>query len=94
MSMSGMNLTSRRRPAYRDATVLRWLTAYALSLIGDAVFMVALGFAAQEVASPAQVGMVMAAGAVPRALLMLGGGVVADRFGPGKVVSAATPCGA
>ncbi|MFI6875768.1 MFS transporter [Streptomyces sp. NPDC050400] len=81
-----MNLTPHRRPAYRDATVLRWLTAYALSLIGDAVFMVALGFAAQEVAGPAQVGMVMAAGAVPRALLMLGGGVVADRFGPGKVV--------
>ncbi len=86
MPTHGMPLTSSPRPAHRDANVLRWLTAYALSLIGDAACMVALGFAAQEVAGPAQVGMVMAAGAVPRALLMLGGGVVADRFGPGKVV--------
>ncbi|NGO77764.1 MFS transporter [Streptomyces sp. YC504] len=86
MPTDGMPLTSTPHPAHRDANVLRWLTAYALSLIGDAACLVALGFAAQEVAGPAQVGMVMAAGAVPRALLMLGGGVVADRFGPGKVV--------
>ncbi|MEV6103801.1 MFS transporter [Streptomyces sp. NPDC051940] len=73
-------------PAYRDANVLRWLASYAVSLIGDTVCMVAYGFAAKEVGGPAEVGLVMAAGAVPRALLMLGGGVVADRFGPRRVV--------
>lgn len=74
------------RPAYRDGNVLRWLTAYTASLLGDSVYFVALGFAAAKVAPPAQVGLVMAAGAVPRAILMLGGGVVADRFGPRLVV--------
>ncbi|WP_281279364.1 MFS transporter [Streptomyces armeniacus] len=62
--------------------MLRWLLAYTASMVGDGVYFVALGWAAAEVAGPAQVGMVMAAGAVPRAVLMLGGGVAADRFGP------------
>ncbi|SHL82766.1 MFS transporter [Actinacidiphila paucisporea] len=77
---------STARPAYRDGNVLRWLTAYTASLLGDSVYFVALGFAAAKVAAPAQVGLVMAAGAVPRAVLMLGGGVIADRFGPRLVV--------
>ncbi|MFJ9078052.1 MFS transporter [Streptomyces sp. NPDC102278] len=64
----------------------RWLAAYAASLIGDAIYFLALGWTAAHVAGPAEVGLVMAAGAVPRALLMLGGGVVADRFGPRLVV--------
>jgi MFS family permease len=78
--------TAANRPAYRDGNVLRWLSAYSASLLGDSVYFVALGFAAAKVAPPAQVGLVMAAGAVPRAVLMLGGGVVADRFGPRLVV--------
>lgn len=73
------------RPAYRDANVLRWLAAYAASMIGDGVYFLALGWAAREAAGPAQVGLVMAVGAVPRAVLMLGGGVIADRFGPRRV---------
>lgn len=78
--------TAANRPAYRDGNVLRWLSAYTASLLGDSVYFVALGFAAAKAAPPAQVGLVMAAGAVPRAVLMLGGGVVADRFGPRLVV--------
>ncbi|MEV6009274.1 MFS transporter [Streptomyces sp. NPDC051976] len=74
------------RPAHRDANVLRWLTAYAASMLGDSVYFLALGFAAAKAASPGEVGMVLAVGAVPRAALMLGGGVVADRFGPRRVV--------
>lgn len=75
-----------RRPAHRDANVLRWLAAYTASLIGDSVYFVALAWSAQKVAGPAEVGLVMAAGAVPRALLMLGGGVAADRFGVRRIV--------
>ncbi|MFI8099911.1 MFS transporter [Streptomyces sp. NPDC086023] len=74
------------KAAYRDGNVLRWLFAYAASLIGDGVYFLALGWAAARAAGPAEAGVVMAAGAVPRALLMLGGGVVADRFGPRLVV--------
>ncbi|MFF4243342.1 MFS transporter [Streptomyces sp. NPDC001822] len=77
------------RPAYRDGNVLRWLTAFTLSLVGDGVYFVALGWSAQKAAGPTEVGLVMAAGALPRALLMLGGGVMADRWGLRRVVIAA-----
>ncbi|MDT0469791.1 MFS transporter [Streptomyces gibsoniae] len=73
-------------PAHRDGNVVRWLTAYTASLVGDSVYFVALGWSAQKAAGPTEVGLVMASGALPRALLMLGGGVVADRFDPHRVI--------
>ncbi|MER5537374.1 MFS transporter [Streptomyces mirabilis] len=76
------------RPAHRDGNVLRWLGAYTSSMIGDNVYYLALSWAAVQAGTPSQAGLVMAVSAVPRALLMLGGGVVADRFGPRKVVIA------
>jgi MFS family permease len=74
------------RPAHRDPNVLRWLGAYASSAMGDNVYYVALSWAAVQAGTPSQAGLVMAASAVPRALLMLGGGVIADRFGPRRVL--------
>ncbi|WP_369185629.1 MFS transporter [Streptomyces sp. Y1] len=73
-------------PAHRDPNVLRWLTAYTASLVGDTAYFLALGWSAQRALSPTQVGLVMAAGGIPRALLMLGGGVLADRFDPRRVI--------
>ncbi|WP_033284494.1 MFS transporter [Streptomyces sp. NRRL F-525] len=78
--------TVTHRPAHRDPNVLRWLGAYTASMVGDSVYYIALSWAAVQQGSPAQAGVVMAVSAVPRALLMLGGGVVADRFGPRRVV--------
>ncbi|UCM91004.1 MFS transporter [Streptomyces marincola] len=75
-----------QRPAHRDGNVLRWLAAYTVSHIGNSVWFVALGWSAQRVASPAEVGLVMAAGALPRALLMLPGGVLADRYDPRRLL--------
>lgn len=83
---SGQPPSRPARPAHRDTNVLRWLTAYFASIVGDSVYFLALGWAAAQFAGPAQVGLVLAVGAVPRALLMLLGGVVADRFDPRKVV--------
>ncbi|MFH8446223.1 MFS transporter [Streptomyces sp. NPDC018026] len=74
------------RPAHRDGNVLRWVAAYTASAVGDMVFFLALSWAAVQNGSPAQAGVVTAVSAVPRALLMLGGGVVADRLGPRRVV--------
>ncbi|MFE9889983.1 MFS transporter [Streptomyces scopuliridis] len=74
------------RPAHRDRNVLRWLAAYTASMVGDSVYYMALSWAAIRTGSPAQAGLVLALGAVPRAVLMLGGGVLADRFGPRRVV--------
>lgn len=74
------------RPAHRDGNVLRWLAAYTSSMVGDSVYYIALSWAAVQAGSPAQAGLVMSASALPRAVLMLGGGVIADRFGPRRVV--------
>ncbi|WP_237525254.1 MFS transporter [Streptomyces sp. SID4985] len=74
------------RPAHRDPNVLRWLGAYASSMVGDNVFYLALSWAAVRAGSPAEAGIVVSISALPRAVLMLGGGVVADRFGPRRVV--------
>jgi MFS family permease len=73
-------------PAHRDANVLRWVAAYAASMLGDSVFFLALSWAAVRQGSPAEAGIVTAVSAVPRALLMLGGGVIVDRLGPRRVV--------
>ncbi|MEU9853001.1 MFS transporter [Streptomyces sp. NPDC047974] len=76
------------RPAHRSPQVLRWLGAYTASTLGDSVFYLALSWAAVSGGTPAQAGLVMAVAAVPRALLMLFGGVIADRLGPRRVVIA------
>ncbi|WP_419184338.1 MFS transporter [Streptomyces canus] len=55
-------------------------------MIGDSVYYIALSWAAVQTGTPSQAGVVMAVSAVPRAVLMLGGGVIADRFGPRRVV--------
>ncbi|MEU8985326.1 MFS transporter [Streptomyces sp. NPDC048558] len=74
------------RAAHRDPNVLRWLGAYASSAVGDNVYYLALSWAAVQSGTPAQAGLVTALSAVPRAVLMLGGGVIADRFGPRRVL--------
>ncbi|MGN5635068.1 MFS transporter [Streptomyces sp. AC154] len=74
------------RPAHRDGNVLRWLGAYTASTIGDNLYYMALAWAAARTGSASQTGLVLAVGAIPRALLLLGGGVLADRFGPRRVV--------
>ncbi|MEU4079986.1 MFS transporter [Streptomyces venezuelae] len=76
------------RAAHRDPQVLRWLGAYTASTLGDSVYHLALSWAAVRGGTPAEAGLVMAVSAVPRALLMLGGGVIADRLGPRRVVLA------
>ncbi|MDQ0911399.1 MFS family permease [Streptomyces canus] len=73
-------------PAHRDGNVLRWLGGYTASMIGDSVYYIGLSWAAVQTGTPSQAGVVMAVSAVPRAVLMLGGGVIADRFGPRRVV--------
>jgi predicted MFS family arabinose efflux permease len=78
------------RPAHRDANVLRWLGGYTSSAIGDNVYYLALSWTAVQAGTPTQAGIVTAVSAVPRALLMLGGGVVADRYGPRRVVLGST----
>ncbi|MFF0555110.1 MFS transporter [Streptomyces sp. NPDC004266] len=86
--MTATVLAAGERPAHRSPQVLRWLGAHTASTLGDSVYHLALSWSAVSGGTPAQAGLVMTVSAVPRALLMLGGGVIADRLGPRHVVIA------
>ncbi|WP_369166043.1 MFS transporter [Streptomyces sp. AFD10] len=92
--MTSYDMAAPGIPAYRDLNVLRWLAAYTASVMGDVVYFLVLSWSATRATGPSQAGLVIAAGALPRAVLMLGGGVLADRFGPHRVAVAsdATRC--
>lgn len=68
-----------------------WLLAEPLSLIGGQVYFLTLAWAAVRLAGPSGAGMILAAGAIPRAILMLLGGTLVDRFGALRV-AIATDC--
>ena len=70
----------RQPPAFRrDRMVQTWLVVKALSDAGDAVFTIAFAWTAVQIASPAVAALVIAAGTVPRAVVLLIGGAYADR---------------
>lgn len=59
-----------------------FLTSYGLGVVADQVFYVALSwYAFAATGSDIATGAVVSLGALPRALLLLPGGIVADRFG-------------
>jgi MFS family permease len=59
----------------------RYLLGFGASLAADGLWFVALGWAAARLGDPVQASLVMAAGSLPRAALLLVGGTVADRVG-------------
>jgi len=66
-----------------------FLFGHFVSLVGDQLYFLALPWAAiQAGASGAVVGLLLAVAAAPRAVLMLGGGVVVDRLGGRRVMLA------
>jgi len=67
-------------PLRRDYTVHAWVAARGLSDLGDTVWLIALAWTAVHVAGPAQAGLLVGLGTLPRAALMLFGGVFADRW--------------
>lgn len=66
----------------RDRTVHGLLAVIAAGTAGDAVWEVGVTWTAVHLASPAVAGAVLAAGTVPRAIVLLYGGVLADRVDP------------
>jgi MFS family permease len=70
----------RQPPAFRkDRMVQAWLAIKAISDAGDAIFLIAFAWTAVQIASPAVAGLVVAAGTLPRAIVLLIGGAYADR---------------
>lgn len=68
-------------PALHTAPFRRYLAAFGASLLADAVWFIGLGWAASQLRDPLQTSVVMAAGSVPRAVLLVFGGAIADRRG-------------
>lgn len=73
-------------PRGPGVAVYRWLAAFGASLVGDQLWFLALSWQAVESAGPTAAGIVVTLGTVPRAILMLPGGAIADRFGARRVV--------
>ncbi|GAA1127384.1 MFS transporter [Kribbella jejuensis] len=57
-----------------------WILSGAVSEAGDVAWYVGLAWSAAQVTSPAGAGLVMGIGALPRALFLLFGGALADRW--------------
>lgn len=73
-------------PFRRDHRVHAWILVKALSDAGDALWTIALAWTAVQIASPAVAGLIVAAGTVPRAIILLFGGVIADRSDARRVM--------
>ena len=71
---------SRPPPLRRDRRVHAWVAATGSVGCGDTVWLVALAWTAVHVAGPAQAGLLVGIGTLPRAALMLVGGALADRW--------------
>ncbi|SDS06053.1 MFS transporter [Microlunatus soli] len=71
--------------AFGRTNAARWVVAYTCAVAGDATFYVVLTWAAAESGGPQWSGLILAAGAVPRVILMLPGGVLADRVDPRRL---------
>jgi MFS family permease len=67
-------------PFRRDRRVQVWAVTAGLSQVGDLAWMVALAWTATRIGGPAEAGLVIGAGTAPRAVVMLFGGALADRF--------------
>ena len=81
-----------RNPYYR-----KLLIGSSISLLGDQFYLVALPWLVlQQTRSAAAMGAILMTGAIPRAVLMLIGGVLSDRISPRKIMmctaSARTLC--
>jgi MFS family permease len=79
MSVTEPVLLREPPPFSRDHRVHAWIAVRALSDAGDALWTIALAWTAVQIATPAVAGLVVAAGTVPRAVVLLFGGILADR---------------
>lgn len=72
----------------RDPMVLTWLVAVGVSWFGDYAWSVALAWTAAHTLAPVLAGVVLGAEMLPQAVLVLLGGVLADRYDPRRLLVA------
>jgi DHA3 family macrolide efflux protein-like MFS transporter len=81
-----VQLGAARPPVRRDPMVLAWLAGTTISAFGDSVWTVALAWTAVQMFSPTLAGAVLGMELFPQAILILFGGVLADRFDPRRIL--------
>jgi len=86
--MSGAELRPRRAGAILAETrFLVFAAGQGVSAIGDGVYLVALAWTALNLThSAVYLGLLLTTSALPRAILMLAGGVLVDRWGARRVI--------
>ncbi|HEX3931664.1 MAG TPA: MFS transporter [Nocardioides sp.] len=75
-------------PVRRDPMVLTWMAGVAISWFGDSAWVVALSWTAAHTLSPVLAGVVLGGEMLPQAVLVLVGGVLADRYDPRRMLVA------
>ena len=74
-------------PPVRDDRMVRvWVAAVTVSWFGDSIWTVALAWTAAHTLSPVAAGIVLGLETLPAAVLVLVGGVLADRFDTRRVM--------
>jgi MFS family permease len=76
-------------PFARDRRIQAWAACNGVSAAGDAAWSVGLAWTATSIAGPATAGLVLGVGTLPRALLGLYGGALADRLDARRVMVSA-----
>lgn len=77
---------SVREAVWRHQRLIRFISARFTSMLGDSIWWVGIAWAAASTGNAAAAGTVFAIGGVPRLVLLLVGGSVADRFGPRRIM--------
>jgi MFS family permease len=86
-SVDEPQLLGAEPPPVRDDRMVRvWVAAVTVSWFGDAMWTVALAWTAAHTLSPVAAGIVLGLETLPAAVLVLVGGVLADRFDTRRVM--------
>ena len=73
-------------PIRRDRLFQAWAVVSGFSLAGDAAWFIAFAWTAATLTDPATAGLLLGAGTIPRAVTVLYGGALADRYDARRVV--------
>jgi len=73
-------------PLRHDRRVQAWVVSTGISQAGDVAWMIGLAWTAAKIGSAAETGLVVGIGTLPRALMLLFGGALADRLDARRVM--------
>lgn len=73
-------------PMNAPRNVAGWIVGFVSSLLGDQVYFIALSVVASQLTEPAMTGAILAAASVPRLLILLIGGTIADRVSAKRII--------